>query len=56
MGEHLDENEIAAYVEAIEAGNLDGLPEEIRDHVEGCLECKREIVELWGLVTDSMLL
>ena len=48
--EHLDENEIAAYVESIEAGNLERLPENVRDHVEECLECKVEIMEALELV------
>jgi hypothetical protein len=49
MERHLDENEIAQYVDAIEAGTVDRLPEEVLRHVEGCLECKGEIVEVMEL-------
>jgi hypothetical protein len=50
MERHLDENEIAQYVDAIAAGTEDRLPEEARAHVEGCLECKMEIVEAVELI------
>lgn len=50
MDRHLDENEIAQYVEAIEAGKQDELPEEIRAHVEECFECKVEVIEMWKLL------
>jgi hypothetical protein len=49
METHLDENEIALYVDAIEAENQDELSKEILDHVEECSKCKMEIVEVYDL-------
>jgi hypothetical protein len=50
MENHLDENEIAQYMDAIEAGKQDELTTEIRAHVEECFECKVEIVETLELL------
>ncbi len=54
MKRHLDENEIAAYVDALEAGTQDTLSERILDHVEECIECKMEIVDVYNLrISDA---
>ncbi len=50
MEKHLTEEEIALYVDAIEAWKQDQLPAEILAHVEECLECKIEVVELLKLI------
>jgi len=55
MERHLDENEIALYVEAIESGTVDGLPEEILGHVEACLECKCEIMAIFEIAVYPIL-
>ena len=47
--EHLDENEIAACVDAIGMETVDRLSKEILAHLEKCLECKREIMEVWEI-------
>jgi hypothetical protein len=49
---HLDENEIAAYIEAIIAEKTDELPVNILDHVEECLECKKAIVDTVEISTE----
>jgi len=43
---HLDEQELATYVEALLIDEQGQLPE----HVEECLECKMEIMEVWELI------
>ena len=50
MESHLDENEIAAYVDALREDLQDQLPGEILEHVAECFECKVEIIEVWELV------
>jgi len=50
MERHLTEQEIAQYVDAIEAETANQLPENILAHVEECLECKIEIVEVRELM------
>ena len=50
MESHLDENEIAAYVDALREDLQDQLPGEILEHVAKCFECKVEIIEVWELV------
>lgn len=47
---HLDEQELAQYVDALISDKQDHLPEEILEHVEECLECKLEVMEVWILI------
>ena len=53
MERQLTEEEIALYVDALELKKLEGLPEAIVDHVQECLECKMEIVEVWELIEEQ---
>ena len=53
MEQHLAENEIALYVDALIADRQVQLPQEILEHVEECFECKVEIVEVLRLVESS---
>jgi hypothetical protein len=56
MNRHLAENEIAQYVDALVSNKQDQLPEKILEHVEECLECKKEIMDAWGLLEYIPLL
>ena len=48
--DHLDENKIAQYVDALSADTKDQLPEEILEHVAECLDCKVAIMGVLPLV------
>ena len=48
--EYITEKEIAQYVDAVEDETQSELPEATLVHVEDCLECKIEILEVWELV------
>jgi len=47
---HLTEMEIAQYVDALVAEKQDQLPKGILEHVEECLECKKEVIEILDLI------
>lgn len=53
MERHLTDEEIALYVEALELKKQERLSEAILDHVQECLECKMEIVEVWELIEEQ---
>ena len=48
--EHLSEEELALYVEGMKLDVSRRLPERLLAHVEGCLNCKVELMELFELV------
>ena len=48
--DHLDENEIARFVDALRMDTQDQLPEEIREHVAECFHCKMELIAMWEIV------
>lgn len=48
--DHLDEQELAQYVDALIFDEQSRLPEYILEHVEECLVCKKEVMEALGLV------
>lgn len=50
---HLTEQELAQYVDALISDKQDQLSEEIGAHVEGCLECKVEIIEILDLIRSQ---
>ena len=43
---HLTENQLALYVDALVSYNQDQLPEEILEHVEECPDCK--VTAMWA--------
>ena len=47
---HLTEEGIALFVDALKLNCVDRLPEEIREHVSECEECKRDVLEAESLV------
>ncbi len=49
---HLTEEAIALYVDALKLKATDRLPQEVREHVSGCRQCKQAILELEWLVDD----
>lgn len=48
--QHLNENGIALYVDALMLERMESLPEELRRHVEQCDECKHHIMQVSGLL------
>ena len=46
----MTENEFAQYLDALVSDKEDQPPEEILEHVEECLECKFEVMEVRELV------
>jgi hypothetical protein len=49
MNSHLNENEIAQYAEYLNGDNVEP-DEEVRLHVESCMECKQEILEVSEII------
>jgi hypothetical protein len=47
---HLSENSIYIFIDALKLDRTDKLPEEIKEHVEECQQCKKEIIELYATV------
>ena len=52
--QHLNENGIALYVDALQVDHLSKLPKEILQHVEHCEECKLQIVEVSDLIQEHV--
>jgi hypothetical protein len=50
METHLTEEESASYVDALVLDKQAQLPEEIREHVAECFECKAEVMDVWELI------
>jgi len=53
--EHLNEEGISLYTDALILGKKEELPSEILDHVENCQLCKNKIIELYGICKDNSL-
>lgn len=56
MDQHLTEIQIAQFVEALENNDPDSIPEDIRDHVSECFECRSAILEVSDILTEVDLL
>lgn len=52
-GEHLTDEGVALYVDALKLGTLDQLPTEIRAHVAACNECKTNVTGLFALLDSE---
>jgi hypothetical protein len=50
---HLNQEEIALYVDALKLSKIDQLPEELLIHVADCEECKTEITEVFSLLEEQ---
>ena len=50
MRQHPTEEELALYVEALALDVQEQLPVEILEHVQECIHCKAELIELAELV------
>jgi len=51
--EHLSEEAVALYVDALKLGQLKKLPTELRDHVSECVSCKMSIEQLFSLLEEE---
>jgi hypothetical protein len=47
---HLNDEELALYVDGLKLRRTEDLPRGLLEHVEGCLQCKRAILEISALV------
>jgi hypothetical protein len=45
--EHISDQDICLYVDALKLGRTEQLPHDIVEHVSDCLQCKREIMQLY---------
>ncbi len=52
-GEHLNDAGIGLFVEAKLVNRLDDLPSKIKDHVEECALCQREVYEFYQFMQDE---
>jgi hypothetical protein len=52
--EHLNEEELAFYVEALRLRRMEALPSDVLEHVQSCMECKKAIMEISSLVPDEV--
>lgn len=50
---HLNDEGVALYVDALRLSSVEQLPPGIREHVGGCLECKKNVTGLFALLDDS---
>lgn len=50
---HLSENAVALYVDAVKLDQVEKIPTEIVRHVEDCEQCAMQIMEVTELVTDD---
>ena len=50
---HLNEQELAQYVDALMSHEQGQLPEYILGHVKECLKCKVKIIEVWELMEND---
>ena len=50
---HLDENHIALYVDALILDKVEKLPIPVLEHVEDCMDCKKDIIELFEILQSS---
>ena len=49
---HLNEEGVSLYSDASIKNKLDKLPPKLLEHVEDCLMCKKEIIELYDIVNE----
>jgi hypothetical protein len=49
---HLSESQISLYAEALRNHSEGKLPANILDHVEECLQCKHEVLEIVSILND----
>jgi|SaaInlV_200m_DNA_2_1039689.scaffolds.fasta_scaffold298696_1 hypothetical protein len=47
----LDDNQIAQYANILLSHDVPALSQEVIDHVTDCFEGKKEILEVWELIT-----
>jgi hypothetical protein len=47
---HLSEDSIYLFIDALKLERTEKLPEAIQDHVEDCQQCKKEIIDLYATV------
>lgn len=50
---HLTDEELALYVDGLKLRRTGDLPRELLEHVEGCFQCKRAILEISALVPPA---
>lgn len=51
--EHLSEEAVALYVDALKLDQLKKLPTELRDHVSECVSCRMSIEQLFSLLEEE---
>lgn len=49
---HLSESQISIYAEALRNHSEEKLPANILEHVEECLQCKHEVLEIVSILSD----
>lgn len=52
-GEHLSDEGVALYVDALRLKTVSQLPSSVRDHVAECRECKKSVTGLFTLLDDT---
>jgi len=52
--DHLNEEELAFYVDCLRLRRTERLSTDMRDHVESCMECKEAIMDVSSLVPDEV--
>ena len=50
---HISEEEICLYVDALKLEKTDRLPQNLVDHVSTCMDCKREIMQLYDVLRNE---
>jgi hypothetical protein len=53
VGEHLNDEGVALYVDALRLKTVAQLPSSVRDHVTECQECRKSITGLFTLLDDT---
>jgi hypothetical protein len=53
VNDHLNEEGISLYVEALVNDTLHKLPIEVVEHVEKCFKCKRDIIEIYDMLDEA---
>ena len=51
--EHLTEEQIAVYAEALQRGDLKDVPKDIRDHIAECDQCAAEALTIADILADE---
>jgi hypothetical protein len=50
---HISEQEICLYVDALKLERTERLPQKLVDHVSSCMECKKEIMQLYDILRNE---